>query len=143
MQSQLENYIKPGIVHFMVYPVLSGYGPILESLKKIIEDDYFKLIEFTWFKDPDVRLMAKQMLKTSAIEMKYGAQPRLLSQKLNLNSEDELHRQKAIQEIIDAVDDASDFGVSDVGILSGAYPGADKKASAMDLLEKSLLEICS
>jgi sugar phosphate isomerase/epimerase len=143
MQSQIENFMKPGIVHFMIYPVLLGYGPILESLKKIIEDDYFKLIELTWFKDPEVRLKAKKMLNTSGIEMKYGAPPRLLSQKLNLNSEDESHRLKAVQEIKDAIDDASDFGISDVGILSGAYPGVNKKVIAMDLLEKSLLEICS
>lgn len=143
MQSQLENYIKPGIVHFMAYPVLLGKGPILESLKKIIEDDYFKLIEITWIKDPEIRQKAKQLLETSAIEMKYGAQPRLLSQKLNLNSENESHRLKAVQEIKEAIDDASDFGISDVGILSGTYPGEEKKANAMNLLEKSLLDICT
>ncbi len=142
MQTPLENFIKPGLVHFMIYPVIKGEGPILESLKSIIEDDYFKVIEITWIKDPVIRKKAKQLLETSGIEVKYGAQPRLLTQKLDLNSEDEPARLRAVQEIKDAIDDATSFGLSDIGLLSGFFPGEEKKELGMDLLEKSLLDIC-
>ncbi len=143
MEKPLEHFIKPGLVHFMIYPVIKGEGPILESLKKIIEDDYFKVIEITWIKDAAIREKARAMLETSGIEVKYGAQPRLLTQKLNLNSEDESERIRAVEEIKDAIDDASSFGLTDVGLLSGFYPGEDKVAKGIDLLEKSLLDICA
>lgn len=142
MHAPLEMYIKPGIVHFMIYPVLSGEGPILETLKKILEDDYFKIIEITWIKDSDTRQKARQMLETSGVEVKYGAQPRLLTQKLNLNSTDENHRKKAVQEIKDAIDEASELNIKDLGLLSGSFPGDAGKSQAMDLLEESLSEIC-
>ncbi len=126
----------------MIHPVIKGEGPVLETLKKIIEDDYFEVVEISWIRDPEVREKARQMLRTSAVEVKYGAQPRLLTQQLDLNSADESHRAKAVQEMKDAIDDAADLGIADFGLLSGKYPGEDGKATAMDLLEKSLSEIC-
>ena len=144
MQRPLNNYIEVGIVHFMAFPgVITGEGPILESLEKILGDDYFDLIEISWFKDPAVRAKAKEMFETSGIGVKYGAQPRLLTQKLNLNSSDEDERKKAVDEMKAAVDEASEGGITDLALLSGAYPGEEKKADAMDLLERSLNDICS
>ena len=85
----------------------------------------------------------KEMLATSAVEVKYGAQPRLLTQGLDLNSSDEVHRKKAVADIKEAIDDAVDMGIVDVAILSGKYPGEALKAQAMDLLEESLFELCA
>ena len=144
MQRPLQHYIKVGIVHFMAFPkVITGEGPILESLKKILEDDYFELIEISWFKDPVIRAKARELLQSSGIGVKYGAQPRLLTQKLNLNSAEEDERRKAVDEMKAAVDEASEMGIVDVALLSGAHPGDEKKSEAMDLLERSLDEICS
>ena len=144
MQRPLNHYIEVGIVHFMAFPkVITGEGPILESLKKILEDDFFELIEISWFKDTGIRAKARELLETSGIGVKYGAQPRLLTQKLNLNSADEDERRKAVDEMKAAVDEASEGGIADVALLSGAYPGEGEKAEAMDLLERSLNEICS
>lgn len=142
MDKPLHHFIKPGLVHFMAYPVLLGEGPVLETLGKIIEDDYFDVVEITWIKDPEIRARAKQMLETSGIEVKYGAQPRLLSQKLDLNSLDDTERMSAVDEVKAAVDDAISLDIHDVGILSGKYPGEEDKTQAMDQLEKSLDEIC-
>lgn len=143
MEQPLKDFIQPGVVHFMAYPVLLGEGPVLETLKKIINDEFFEEVEITWIKDEEVRKKAQQMLETSGVEVKYGAQPRLLSQKLNLNSLEENERAKAVQEIKDAVDDAVDLGIRDIGILSGKYPGEADKVAAMDQLEKSLDELCA
>jgi len=143
MHIPLENYVKPGIVHFMIYPVLHGEGPVLETLKKILEDEYFKVVEITWIKDPEIRKRARKMLETSAVEVKYGAQPRLLTQNLDLNSKDESHRMKAIRDMKVAIDEASEMGIKDFGLLSGKFPDDGNKSRSMDLLEESLSEICA
>mgnify|MGYP000082522620 CR=1 FL=1 len=143
LQKSLHHYMKVGIVHFMAYPVIKGDGPILESLKKIINDEYFEVIEISWIKDPEVRAKARTMLETSGITVKYGAQPRLLTQKLDLNSFEADQRNRAVQEILHAIDDASDMGITGVALLSGSYPGEVRKKEAMDLLELSMNEICA
>ena len=85
MNQPIENYIKPGIVHFMIFPqTIKGEGPILETIWKITNDDYFKVIEISWIKDETIRKQAKAMLDASGIEVKYGAQPRLLTQQLSV-----------------------------------------------------------
>ncbi|MFY0628008.1 MAG: TIM barrel protein [Reichenbachiella sp.] len=136
--------MQPGIVHFMIYPqVIKGEGPILDTLQSIVNDDYFKVVEVTWMKDPAVRAKAKAMLEASGMSIKYGAQPRLLTQQLNLNSTDLEHRNKAIATIKEGIDETVELGLTDLGLLSGAYPGEAGKAEAMDLLVDSMDQICT
>ncbi|MFY0689932.1 MAG: sugar phosphate isomerase/epimerase [Cyclobacteriaceae bacterium] len=136
--------MQPGIVHFMIYPqVIKGEGPVLETLERIVSDDYFKVVEITWIKDATTRAKAKAMLEASGMTIKYGAQPRLLTQQLNLNSPDLAQRNLAVATIIEGIDEAIELGLTDLGLLSGAYPGEDQKEAQMDLLEDSLDQICS
>ncbi len=61
MQESLHAYMKVGLIHFMAYPsTMKGEGPILETVKKIAQDDYFDVIEITWIKDPGVRQQVKK-----------------------------------------------------------------------------------
>src|SRR5256885_15598577 len=86
-----------------------GEGPILETCRQILADDYFGVIEISWIKDPAVRAQVKTMIASAGVEAKYGAQPRLLTQKLDLNSADETMRQRAVDEIKSAVDEAAEL----------------------------------
>ncbi len=120
MNTPLHHHVKPGLVHFMAFPdVIKGHGEADKSLREILQDEYFEVVEITWIKNPAMRQEIKEMLATSAVEVKYGAQPRLLTQGLDLNSSDEAHRKKAVAEIKEAIDDAVEMGIVDVAILSG------------------------
>jgi sugar phosphate isomerase/epimerase len=128
----------------MAFPAtIKGEGPILETIRQILADDYFRVLELSWIKDSAVRAQVKAMIQSSGVEAKYGAQPRLLTQKLDLNSADEAMRQRAVAEIKLAVDEAAELGLRDVGLLSGSDVAAAERPSAMDRLEKSLVELCS
>jgi Sugar phosphate isomerases/epimerases len=143
MNTPLHHVIRPGIVHFMAFPTtIKGEGPILETCSQILADDYFGVIEISWIKDPTVRAQVKVMIASAGVEAKYGAQPRLLTQKLDLNSADEIMRQRAVAEIKSAVDEASELGIRDVGLLSGSDVPAAEWPAAMNRLEKSLVELC-
>jgi len=139
----MYKFMKVGLIHFMAYPqVMKGEGPILETLQKIAEDDFFTAVEVSWIKDAQVRQKAKKMLEVSHLTVAYGAQPRLLIKKLDLNSLDEAERREAINEVKDAVDEAYEIGAKGLAFLSGKDPGGDERKQALKLLVSSIKEIC-
>jgi len=143
MQESMYKFMKVGLIHFMAYPqVMKGEGPILDTLQKIAEDDFFNAVEVSWIKDAKVRQKAKKLLEVSHLTVAYGAQPRLLVKKLNLNSFDEAERKEAVDEVKAGVDEAYEIGAKGLGFLSGKDPGEEKREKALDLLISSTKEIC-
>ncbi len=143
MQESIYKYADVGLIHFMAYPeVIKGEGPILETLQKICEDDYFTLVEVTWMKDPEVRKQAVNMIEQSGMNCAFGAQPTLLTQKLNLNDPDEAGRKKAVEQIKSSIDEACEIGACGLGFLSGKDPGQENREEGIQLLFESVLEIC-
>ena len=100
------------------------------------------MIEITWIKDPATRAKVKALLASAGIEAKHGGQPRLLSQKLDLNNADEAARNRAIEEIKRAIEEAAEMGIRDVGLLSGSDVAPAERPAAMGRLENSLVQLC-
>lgn len=143
MNESIYKYADVGLIHFMAYPqTIKGEGSILETLAKICEDDYFTLVEVTWIKDPQIRKAARAMLEQSGMKCAFGAQPTLLTQKLNLNDPDEAGRKKAVAQIKQSIDEAVELGCIGLAFLSGKDPGPTDRAAGMDLLYESVIEIC-
>jgi sugar phosphate isomerase/epimerase len=143
MQESLKNYMRVGLIHFMAFPsTMKGEGPIAETVRKIALDDYFDVIEITWIKDAAVRREVKAMLDCAHMTVGYGAQPRLLTQGLNINDLDEGKRRQAIATVKEGIDEAYEMGAVGLGYLSGPYQEATKQAS-FDALVASTGELCS
>jgi sugar phosphate isomerase/epimerase len=143
MQESLHNYMKVGIVHFMAYPeCMKGEGPVYDTLTKIVEDDFFSAVEISWIKNPAERQRVKTLLASSHMTVGYGAQPCLLSQKLNLNHFDASERKKAVDQVKACMDEAAEVGAEAVAVLSGADPG-ERRDEAFGLLVGSVKELCS
>ena len=53
----IYKYMKLGIVHFKAYPeATTGEGNVIvETLRKIVEDDFWTAVEVGWMKDPNSR----------------------------------------------------------------------------------------
>lgn len=142
MQDSLFKYMKVGLVHFMAYPAtLKGEGPIVETIKKLVLDDYFNAIEITTIRNPEERQAVKKMLETSRMTVTYGAQPRLLTTGLNVNDLNEEGRLKALENLKEGIDEAYEIGAIGFAFLSGKYEEATKEESYQALL-KSTKEIC-
>ena len=142
MNDPIHKYMKVGLVHFMAYPeTMKGEGPIIETIKKIVLDDYFDVIEITTIKDSEVRLKVKKMLESSHMRIAYGAQPRLLTNGLNINDLNEEGRQKALANLKEGVDEAYEMGASGFAFLGGKYEESQKE-EAFNALVKSTKEIC-
>jgi sugar phosphate isomerase/epimerase len=143
MNESLHKFMKVGLVHFMAYPAtIKGEGPVLETIKKLALDDYFTAIEITTIKDKEERKKAKQILETSHMTIAYGAQPRLLTNNLNINDLNEDGRQKALTNLKEGIDEAYEIGATGFAFLSGKYEEATKEESYKALV-KSTKEICA
>ena len=142
MDKNIRNFIKVGLIHFMAYPnTIKGEGPIEETMKRILEDDYFDAVEITWIKDDAVRKSVKDMIEVASVDVYYGGQPRLLTTGNNPNAVDEAERQIALANLKEGIDEAAEIGAKAFAFLSGKYEEATKDA-AFDALVKTTLELC-
>lgn len=142
MNQPMQKYMKVGLIHFMAYPfAMAGEGDIVNTVKRVCNDDYFDAIEVTTMNDPAVRAAVKKMVDVSGITMVFGAQPRLLRTKQNINDLDEENRQIAIANLKEGIDQAVELGCKGFGFLSGKYEEATKEESFQALV-KSTVEIC-
>ncbi len=144
MDPHWRNYCTLSIVHFMAYPeVFFGEGPIVETLSKIAEDPFFDAVEIGWIRDPAVRRAARQVVDNSHLSVSYGAQPALLSQKLNLNSLDPAERSRAVDQLKACIDEAAELGAGRLAFLSGPDPGDPDRPNALAVLLESVHEACA
>lgn len=142
MNEPFKKYMKTGIILHMIYGGLAtGEGPILESLKKIVIDDYFEAVEVTQMKDAEVRKKAANMIKQAQMTVAYGGQPRLLTTGLNLNDLDEDARRKAINSLKEGINEAYELNAAGFSFLAGQYQEETKEQSFEALL-KSTKELC-
>ena len=140
----IYKYMKLGIVHFKAYPeATTGEGNVIvETLRKIVEDDFWTAVEVGWMKDPKVRHEATKLLETSHLEVCYANQPRMFSLKLNINDPDPKERKKAMSAMRNGVNEAFQLGASCMRVFSGKHPGEEKKEEGKKILIDSLKEIC-
>lgn len=144
MTESWNKFMNIGTIHFMSFPeVMKGDGPIIETLEKILSNDFFSAVEITRIKDDATRKEVKKMLESSHMISAYGAQPVLLSRKLNLNSLVEEERKNAVMEIKKCIEEAAYLGTKGVAVLSGPHPGREFESEAIQKLLQSLDELCN
>ena len=143
MIESINSYCKIGIVHPMLYPVtIKGEGPVYETIKSIVCDEYFDAIEITRVVGDDVIVKVANLIKIAKVTPFFAAQPVLLTQGLNINDLDEEKRLIALDNVKKAIDVAEKLGCKGVGFLSGKYEEATKEDSYQALL-KSTKSLCA
>jgi sugar phosphate isomerase/epimerase len=120
---------------------MKGEGPILETITRIVEDPFFTAIEITWIRDDSVREQVRRVLGDSGCAYTYGAQPPLLSQKLDLNHPLPAERRRAVSQVLECAEEAAEVGASAIAVLSGKTPEDGDFAAAEQRLIDSLIEI--
>ena len=128
----------------MAFPeTAKGEGPVLETVQKIAEDEFFGAIEVTAIKDPAVRAQVASLLSTSGMAVGFGGQPFELGNKLDINSVDSTKRQYALDQLKGTIDQAHELGATRFAVLSGPYPGEALEKQAMDAIVDSLNQLCA
>ena len=141
MLDSLHDYMRVGIVHFMAFPqCMGGVGPIGKTISTIACDPFFDVIEISHTKSESQRKEIRALAEQSRIEVCFGAQPILLGGGLDLNHFDNAERARAIEAVMNAIDEGFEVGSKSVAVLSGKV--CDDKQSAIERLTESLMELC-
>ena len=135
MTESIHKYFQVGTIQWMSYP---NRDP-MESLKAIARDDFFDAIELKGFGPQNAE--AKAILDQSHLKVCYGAQPRLLSPKLNPNDIDEEGRRKAEATLLEAIDEAEYLGAGGIAFLAGKWSPETKEQTYAQLL-KTTRNLC-
>jgi len=143
MKDSIHKYFKVGLIPFMAYPsIIRGEAPeIPEIIKKVVTDDYFDAVEITWIKDDKQREQVAKMLECSHMTVCYGAQPRLLTTKMNPNDIDEEKRMTAEKNLIEGIDEAKQLGAKGIAFLAGKWE-EETKEQAYGQLIKTTEHLC-
>ncbi len=139
MNESMHKYFKIGTIEWMSYPP-ARLG-LIEGIKAIAKDDYFDAIEICHIKDDAQRAEARDLLAQSKLTVCYGAQPRLLGEKLNPNALDENERKAALNALIEAIDEAEYLGARGIAFLAGHW-SPDKLEEHYEALLKTTGEAC-
>ncbi len=143
MVESMHAYMKVGILHFMIFPEVSkGDGPIVETMRKIVLDDFFDAVEITTINDPAVLQQVARMTGDGHMDVAFGAQPRLLGGGFNVNDLDEAKRTAAVDNLKEGIDQAYALGAKAFGYLSGRYEEATKEQAFAQLV-RSTGELCA
>ena len=143
MLESCYKYMNVGTLHFMSFPEAGkGEGPVIETLEKILQDDFFTAVEITHIKDDTIREQVKKMLETSHVVSSFVTHPRLLSNKLDINSLSEEERKKAVAVVKEGIEEAAYLGAAGVSVLSGPHPGKGLEKEGVQKLLESLEELC-
>lgn len=144
MNESIYKYLKVGLIHFMAYPDTTKFNEqknLVESVKRVLVDDYFNAIEITHIEDDAQREEIKKLLEQSHMTIAYGVQPRLLGAGSNPNHLDEAERKKAEKIIMESVDEAYYLGAESIAFLAGKYD-ENKKDEAYEQLLKTTKNVC-
>ena len=139
MNNRIQDYFKIGTLQWMSYP--QERYDLVETVREICKDEYFSVIEIAHISDPEERKCVKKMLEQSMIEISYGAQPQLLTTKMNPNDIDEDRRRETVTLMKTLIDEAEYLGAKGLSFLAGKWE-EETKALAYEQLKKTVGELC-
>jgi sugar phosphate isomerase/epimerase len=143
MDKHWDGYCGLSLVHFLAFPQCgSGDGPILETISRIAEDEFFSGIEVSRINDKNVRKQAASLMEQAHLNVDFGVHPVILGEKQNLNSLIDGERRRACAVVESYLEQAAELGAKRFVLLSGLDPGEADREDATKALIESLQHVC-
>ncbi|HIE52286.1 MAG TPA: sugar phosphate isomerase/epimerase [Armatimonadetes bacterium] len=143
MKQSYHGLMSLGLVHPMAFPeTMQGKGPVVETVARLVNDEFFGAIEITSIPNPEVRGQVASLLQQSGMDVIFAAQPQLLMAKLDLNALEAGPREPAMARMKECVDEAYEVGARIMALMSGPDPGEAQREAAKEVLVAALKEIC-
>jgi len=143
MKEHWNAFCALSLVHFAAFPeCASGEGPILDTIDRVTDDDFFDALEVGRINDDQVRKEVARRIRASHMQVVFGAQPIILGGKLNLNSLDSAERNNAVEILSRFVDQAAEIGCQRFVLLSGPNPAVKDQTAATDALVQAIGSLC-
>jgi len=143
MKDAIHTYCRLGIVLSMVYPEsAASEEAYLSSLKKILVDPFFQVVELATLPFPSIEDKVTSMVKVAHCDMTFSGHSLLFSQNLNIKSLDEQDRTKAVLLLERGIDQAYSWGCEGFQFLSRQYEKGKEEAYLQQLII-STKELCA
>jgi sugar phosphate isomerase/epimerase len=144
MPESHESQFHAGLVVPTAYPAtVSDPSALLDALVTTTADAFFGALEVSAIPDAAVRREAREILDAAHMDVVFAAQATIMSDRLNLNAEEEAERTRAIDACRLQIDQAYELGARIMMVMSGPDPGNEPaRQRQYALLTDSLKKLC-
>ena len=138
-----SSHMDLGVVHYASFPqTVRGEGPILETLERILLDDFFTAVEVTWIRDDVVKRRVAEILAYANMQVVFSGGPPYAFENINLSALDDADWERSLVKAKSLVDDAYALGARIHVVASGPDTAPGHRDQAKDRLVDALAPLC-
>jgi sugar phosphate isomerase/epimerase len=142
MERNRRRYLDLGVVQYVSFPgVIEGSGPVLETIQRVLTDEFFSAIEITWIKDEEVKRRVADLLSYSGLRVVFAGGPPYAMERIHLSALDEGERRESLDKAKRLVDDAYLLGAELHLITAGPDVAPEKRGLAKSYLIESMVAL--
>jgi hypothetical protein len=137
-----RRYMDLGVVQYVSFPqVIAGTGPVLETVQRVLTDEFFSAIEITWIKDEQLKRQVADLLGYSGLRIVFAGGPPYAMQRIHLSALDPAERRESMDKARRLVDDAYLVGAELHLITAGPDVAPEDRARAKGYLTESMVAL--
>jgi sugar phosphate isomerase/epimerase len=137
-----RQYFDLGVVQYVSFPqVIAGTGPVLETIRKVLADEFFSAIEITYIADEGVKREVADLLNYSGLRVVFAGGPPYAMQHIHLSALDKRERRESLDKAKRLVDDAYLLGAELHLITSGPDVAPQDRGRARGYLAESMVAL--
>lgn len=137
----LETFNPSILLSEIYYPYRFQKGIMVDAIKRIADEDFFRGIEIDVIEEANDRKRIKNVIDSKGIVLTQWMTSIILREKLNISSIDKALRKKSIMRIKEYINSAAECGVTNLAVISGPDPGLKLRKFATESLYDSLCEL--
>jgi sugar phosphate isomerase/epimerase len=146
MEDRVENswrrYLDLGVVQYVSFPqVIAGTGPVVETIERVLGDEFFTAIEVTWIEDEGVKQRVAELLSYSGMRVVFAGGPPYAMQQIALSALDKSERRESLTKAKRLVDDAYLLGAELHLITAGPDIAPQDRDRAKGYLIESMVAL--
>ncbi|MDH4207940.1 MAG: hypothetical protein OEV76_03610, partial [Anaerolineae bacterium] len=97
MESNWRRHMDLGVVHYVSFPqVIAGTGPVVETIRRVLADEFFSAIEITYIEDEGVKRQVAELLSYSGLRVVFAGGPPYAMQRIHLSALDAGERRESL-----------------------------------------------
>jgi sugar phosphate isomerase/epimerase len=142
MNGSRQEFMDLGVVQYVSFPqVMAGTGPVVETIERVLADEFFSAIEITYIEDMQVKRQVADLLSYSGMRVVFAGGPPYAIHSIHLSALDEAVRRKSLDWAKRLVDDAYLLGAELHLITAGPDTAPADRESAVGYLVESMVTL--
>jgi hypothetical protein len=137
-----RRYMDLGVVQYVSFPqVIAGTGPVVETIQRVLSDEFFSAIEITWIRDEQVKRQVADLLSYSGLRVVFAGGPPYAMECIHLSALDVGERNESLDKAKQLVDDAYLLGAELHLITAGPDVAPEDRERAKGYLIESIVAL--